>query len=292
MSQSQCWNTWIAQLGSLTRLSNSAGTYPALSRPTPDTGTFRKSPNLVIEVHLAGFSRLCTPTPYTAAHCTLPPLLLQPSSHHPGQHYALQHPPIFPTQNPSASVVCCLSPRSTTLVPSTKSSLCPKNASCTNLLPTSSSLPTTALYNTCPSESCLADRTIQIHQRLVSSTHLRLQTRHSGIAPFNRLSTWILTCGSHHSDPPMPGVVYSPTPTDSTLGDRTIQPFVDLMSTFRPLDYTTAATIAIRQFEDTTAIALAILSVRHFLKCADYQQCLEGPRLRARGPHNHIIGST
>ncbi|KAG2352513.1 hypothetical protein BDR07DRAFT_1384201, partial [Suillus spraguei] len=122
-----------------------------------------------------------------------------------------------------------------------------------------------------------------IHQRLVSSTHLRLQTRHSGIAPFNRLSTWILTCGSHHSDPPMPGVVYSPTPTDSTLGDRTIQPFVDLVHVNFQATWT---------FEDTTAIALAILSVRHFLKCADYQQCLEGPRLRARGPHNHIIGST
>ncbi|KAG1867498.1 hypothetical protein C8R48DRAFT_671722 [Suillus tomentosus] len=37
------------------------------------------------------------------------------------------------------------------------------------------------------------------------------------------------TCGSHHSDPPMPGVVYLPTPTESSLGDRTIQLFVHLV---------------------------------------------------------------
>ncbi|KAG2363341.1 hypothetical protein BDR07DRAFT_1483816 [Suillus spraguei] len=138
------------------------------------------------------------------------------------------------------------------LVPSTKSSLCPKNASCTNLLPTSSSLPTTALYNTCPSgpilpcgshhsdpptpgviysptptDSTLGDRTIQPFVDLVRAPTI---TPSQLIAYAYR----ILTCGSHHSDPPMPGVVYSPTPTDSTLGDRTIQPFVDLMSTFRP----------------------------------------------------------
>jgi hypothetical protein len=34
----------------------------------------------------------------------------------------------------------------------------------------------------------------------------------------------IITCGSHYSDinPPMPGLSYSPTPTESSLGDRDI----------------------------------------------------------------------
>ncbi|KAG2352681.1 hypothetical protein BDR07DRAFT_1497851 [Suillus spraguei] len=83
------------------------------------------------------------------------------------------------------------------------------------------------IYSPTPTDSTLGDRTIQPFVDLVRAPTI---TPSQLIAYAYR----ILTCGSHHSDPPMPGVVYSPTPTDSTLGDRTIQPFVDLMSTFRP----------------------------------------------------------
>jgi hypothetical protein len=184
----------------------------------PDTSSFCKLPVLVHSSLSGGFSHLCPPTPCTAAHCTLPLLLLQLSSHHSGHHYPLQHLSHLPhPKSQRLSGLCapslqhpagCLPPHSTMLVPSTKWSLCPQNAACTNLLPTSSSLPTTALYNTCPSGPC---------------THY--QTWSQLIAYTYRFTT----CGSHHSDPPMPGVVYLPMPTELSLGDCTIQLFVHLV---------------------------------------------------------------
>jgi hypothetical protein len=192
--------------------------YPALSRPMPDTGSFRKLPVLVHSGLSGRFSCLCPPTPCTAAHCTPPLLLLQLSSHHSGHHYPLQHLSHLPhPKSQCLSGLCapslqhpagCLPPHSTMLAPSTKWSLCPQDAACTNLLPTSSSLLTTALYNTCPSGPCA-----------------HYQTWSQLIAYAYRFTT----CRSHHSDPPMPGVVYLPMPTKLSLGDHTIQPFVHLV---------------------------------------------------------------
>ncbi|KIK35818.1 hypothetical protein CY34DRAFT_16783 [Suillus luteus UH-Slu-Lm8-n1] len=72
----------------------------------PDTGTFRKSPVLVIEVYLAGShaSVLLPPTLLHTARCRHPFYSSAAITQATTTVYNIC--PIFPTQNPSASVVC------------------------------------------------------------------------------------------------------------------------------------------------------------------------------------------
>ncbi|KAG2129431.1 hypothetical protein DEU56DRAFT_915147 [Suillus clintonianus] len=97
------------------------------------------------------------------------------------------------TQNPSTTVVsapparCLQHPASHLILQHL-----PQHAARTNLPPTLLSLPTTALYNPCPSESSLGDRTIQTSglpptNAPLSATRLRPQSHHLGIALFRYL---------------------------------------------------------------------------------------------------------
>ncbi|KAG2153952.1 hypothetical protein DEU56DRAFT_976719 [Suillus clintonianus] len=105
-----------------------------------------------------------------------------------------------------------------------------QHAACTNLPPTLLSLPTTALYNPCPSglcthqrsslgysptptESSLRDRTIQIF------THQRSSLGYSPTPTESSLRDRTIQIFTHQRS----ALSYSPMPTESSLGDRTIQ---------------------------------------------------------------------